>query len=56
MVQFIEGALWTNSEMGSNYKDVVTKQLQHTPKQKVAEENQNWTDATNIDKNWTHSK
>ena len=56
MIQFTEVALWTNSGMGRDYKDVVTKQLEYTPKRKVEEENQDWTDATNVDKNWTHWK
>ena len=42
--------------MDSDEKDVVTKQLKFDPKQKGGEENQNledWTDAANVDKNWT---
>lgn len=59
MVQFIEATLCTNRAMHSNEKEVVTKQLKYTPKQKGGEENQNledWTNATNVDKNWTHNR
>ena len=40
MVQFIEATLCTNRAMHSNEKEVVTKQLKYTPKQKGGEENQ----------------
>ena len=42
--------------MGRDYEDVVTKQLKYTPKRKVGEGNQDWTDATNFYKNLTHLK
>ena len=35
--------------MGSDDKDVVTKQLKRTQKGKAGEENQDWTDARNVD-------
>ena len=44
VVQFIEATLCTNRAMHSNEKEVVTKQLKYTPKQKGGEENQNLED------------
>ena len=59
MVQFIEATLCTNRAMHKNEKEVVTKHLKYSPKQTGGEENQNfedWTDAANFDKNWTHNR